>query len=76
MNVKKILPVISGWAVAFLVSAGAVGCLVTGFGLTVEHRGALLILCCVSSLVCSAAFSWKHGTALVLCLGALGAALL
>ena len=76
MKYKKLLSVVAGWAVAFLVSAGAAGCLVTGFGLTVEHRDTLLILCCVSALVCSAAFSWKHGATLVLCLGALGAVLL
>lgn len=76
MKRKNFLNVFTGWAVAFLVSAGAVGCLVTGFGLTVEHRDALLIVCCVSALVCGAGFSWKHGVPLVLCLGALGAALL
>lgn len=76
MKLKNILPVLTGWVMAFLVSAGAVGCLITGFGLTVENRDVLWLACCISALVCSGAFRWKYGTPGVLCLGALCAAAL
>lgn len=58
---------------AFCISLGAAGCMVSGFELTLKSYPALVLTCAASALFCATAFSWKRGGILVLCALALAA---
>ena len=46
---------------AFVLSFGTAGCLVTGFGLELTHMPELALACAAASAVCSVCFLWKYG---------------
>lgn len=51
---------------AFLLSLGSAGCMITAFSLPMEHYPAVVLTWGVCALLCSAAFLWKRGGVLVL----------
>lgn len=58
-------------ALAFLISLGAVGCMITGFDLTMGSMANVVLVCGAVSLFCAGAFHLKWGGTLVLCVLAL-----
>ena len=63
-------------ALAFLIGFGAVGCVVSGFSLPLEHVSVVVLICAAASVFCAAAFSLKWGGAVVLGIFALSAGVL
>lgn len=59
---------LTGALLAFAVSYGAVGCLLTGFDLNVVNPAALWLVCGGAAFLWSALSSWKWGSAAGLCL--------
>ncbi len=57
-------------ALAFALSLGAAGCLVTGFELSLEYPQSLALVCGSAAVLGAAAYSFRHGAAAVLALGA------
>lgn len=56
---------------AFLLAFGAMGCMITAFGLPLENYLAVVLAWGICALFCSVAFRWKRGGILVLFLAAL-----
>ena len=61
---------------AFLLSLGGVGCLVTGFDLDAGSMAGLVFACLFFAAASTACFQLKHGGTIILCLLALGAGFL
>ncbi len=76
MKPEKIRPVLAGLLTSILLSWGAVGCLRTGFGLTVSDPAQLWTVCILTAVLCNILFLWKWGQAAVLCILALWAGFL
>lgn len=64
---KWVTPLVAA-ALAFLMSFGAVGCMITGFELNIESMGSVVLVCGAFSLCCAAAFRLKRGGTLILCI--------
>lgn len=60
-----------GAVLAFCIAMGTAGCMVSGFGLTLESYPGLILICAAAALFCSASFSLKRGGILVLLVSAL-----
>ena len=60
-----------GAVLAFCIAMGSAGCMVSGFGLTLESYPGLILICAAAALFCSASFSLKRGGILVLLVSAL-----
>ena len=73
MKSEKIAPVLLSAILAFLLSLGAVGCLITGFRLEPKDFRQLVLLWAGASALFSLLFSRRWGTALAACLLALAA---
>lgn len=63
-------------ALAFLIGFGAMGCVVSGFALPLEHTSMVVLSCAAAAVFCAAAFSLKWGGAVVLCTFAAAAGIL
>lgn len=61
MNRKHLLSVPLGAAMAFALSVGAVGCLISGFDLPLEDGNKLTFLCAAASVTGALLFSWSWG---------------
>ena len=57
---------------AFLLSLGGAGCLVTGFDLDAGSMAGLVFSCLFFAAASTACFQLKHGGTIILCLLALG----
>lgn len=60
-------------ALSFLICFGAVGCVISGFDLTVQNVHGVVLAWSLASVFCAAAFSLKWGGIAVLCVLALTA---
>lgn len=58
---------------AFFTAWGTVGCLITAFGLELEHPSLLILVCGLAASVSAMLFSFRYGGMAVLCLLALAA---
>ncbi len=76
MKLEKMRPSLAAALVSALMSIGAVGCLMTGFALTVSNPAQLWMVCLLAVGLCSVLLVWKWGLAAVLCLLALWAGFL
>ena len=56
------------WVLSFLISWGTLGCLISAFDLNLEHTSVPILICGISSLFCSALFSIRYGSWLLICL--------
>ncbi|MBQ7801059.1 MAG: transglutaminase domain-containing protein [Oscillospiraceae bacterium] len=61
------------FGLSWMLSAAAVGCMVTGFGLEVEREGALMVLCAGASFLAALCFSFRRGEWVLAGLAALAA---
>ena len=73
MKTEKCVAALAGGLLAFTVSLGSVGCLLTGFDLNMAFPERLPLVCGITALICSLLFQWKWGGAGALCLLALWA---
>lgn len=64
------------FALALLLSAGVVGCLITAFELQVQSTGVLMLQCVLFSAGCALCFRFRGGNLLVVCLMAVAAGFL
>ncbi len=76
MKLEKMRPSLAAALVSALMSIGAVGCLMTGFALTVSNPAQLWMVCLLAAGLCSVLLVWKWGQTAVLCLLALWAGFL
>lgn len=67
MKGEKIRSFLTGAVLAFAVSFGAVGCLVTGFRLELTGMPELALVCAAASALCAFCYLWKYGGGAVLC---------
>lgn len=70
MKHKSIFTSLTAAVLAGLLATGSLGCLVTGFGLPLEHPNGLYLLCAGSAILFSLLFCLKWGTAIAACLSA------
>lgn len=71
MRNEKAQSILMGAVLAFAVSFGAAGCLVTGFDLNLTDMVGLALICAAASVLCAACWQWKYGGGAVLCVMAL-----
>lgn len=70
MKPERLKSCLVGSALAFLISFGGLGCMVTAFGLNVVSLGRLALVCGLASLVMTVSFQSRLGSMLVLSLTA------
>lgn len=63
MKRKFLLTLPSGTAMAFVLSLGAVGCMITGFDLSIENGNGLVLFLAAASAAISLLFLWDWGSA-------------
>lgn len=73
---RKIFTFFLSTGMAFALSMGAVGCLITGFDLALQKESTVICTCLISALLCSGLLQLKHGGKLLAVLAVLGAAVL
>lgn len=71
MKGEKTMSFLTGAALAYAVSFGAAGCLVTGFDLHLVGMGELAAVCAAASMLGAFCYQWKYGAGAVLCVLAL-----
>ena len=71
MKAERWYAALVGAVLAFVISLGAVGCLVTGFGLNLERMTGVMLVCAGFGVISAFLFLWKRGGTVLLCLLAL-----
>ena len=59
---------LTAWVLSFVISWGTLGCLISAFGLNLEHTSGPVLICIIFSFFCAALFSFRYGGWLLVCL--------
>lgn len=73
MKLKRWLSCITGTLLAFAISLGAAGSMITGFDLNIVSISGIVLTCAVAAAVSALLFRLKYGGTILLCLLALSA---
>ena len=73
---RKIFTFCLSTGMAFALSMGAVGCIITGFDLALRKESTVIAACLISALLCSGLLQLKHGRKILAALAVVGAAVL